>query len=75
MLLTALLLAGCGPSQAEKDLLMQTVRTRAQALNTRNLDMYLSTISPAYSDKGKGLAQVRERLEAGFKIYEQVSFQ
>jgi hypothetical protein len=75
ILLTALLLAGCGPSQAEKDLLMQAVRTRAQALNARDLGLYVNVISPSYSDKRKGFAQVREGLEAAFKLYEQVSFE
>lgn len=75
LLLLAALLTGCGPSQAEKELVMQTVRTREQALNMRNLGLYLKVISTAYSDKGKGFDQVRDGLEAGFKVYEQVSYQ
>lgn len=75
LLFYASLLAGCGASQAEKDLVTQTVRTRAKALNTRNLELYLKVISADYSDKGKGFGQLRDSLEAGFKVYEQVSYQ
>lgn len=75
LLLSAFLLAGCGASQAEKELVMQTVRTRERALNARDIKLYLKVISTAYSDKGKGFDQVRDGLEAGFKVYDQVSYQ
>lgn len=75
LLCSLALMTGCGPSAAEKEQVLRVVRTRAQALNARNPAQYLTIVSPAYNDKGKDLAKLRDRLEAGFKVYESVSYQ
>lgn len=68
-------MTSCGPSQAEKDQILRVMQLRAQAMNSRNINQYLTVISPAYSDRGKDLAQLRDGLEAGFKIYDSVYYQ
>ena len=68
-------MTGCGSRQSEKEELLRVVHRRAQALNSRDLGMYLGVISPAYSDKGKDFDLLRDGLEAGFKVYDRVSYQ
>ena len=68
------LMTACGPSQAEKEQIQRVMQTRAQALNTRSINLYLTVISPAYSDKGKDRVQLQDGLEAGFKIYDSVVY-
>lgn len=69
------LMTSCGPSQADKEQILRVLQLRAQAMNNRNINQYLAVISPAYSDRGKDLAQLRDGLEAGFKIYDSVNYQ
>lgn len=68
-------LTGCGPSQIEKDQVLQVLQVRAQALNSRNLKLYLKVVSPEYSDRGKHFQELQDSLDAGFKIYDSVSYQ
>lgn len=67
-------LTGCGPSRAEKDQVLQVLQLRAQALNSRDLKLYLKVVSPDYSDRGKHFQELRDSLNAGFKIYDSVSY-
>lgn len=67
-------LTGCGPSQVEKDQVLQVLQLRAQALNFRNLKLYLKVVSPDYNDRGKHFQELRDSLNAGFKIYDSVSY-
>lgn len=67
-------LTGCGPSQVEKDQVLQVLQLRAQALNSRNLKLYLKVVSPDYNDRGKHFQELRDSLNAGFKIYDSVSY-
>ena len=70
-----LLLTACGPSQAEKEQIQRVMQVRAQAMNARNINQYMTVISPAYSDRGKDLAQLKDGLETGFKVYDSLSYQ
>ncbi len=69
------LLTACGPSAAEKEQVLKVVRMRAEALNARNVAQYMTVISPAYNDKGKDFARLRDSLETGFKVYDAVFYQ
>lgn len=69
------LMTACGPSHAEKEQILRVMQVRAQAMNARNINLYLTVISPAYSDKGKDRAQLKDGLEAGFKVYDSVYYQ
>lgn len=48
---------------------------RSQALNGRNLQLYLTTISQQYNDRGRDFAAMRDSLEASFKVFDSVSYQ
>ena len=69
------LITACSPSQAERAQILLVMQARSQAINTRNINLYRTIISPAYSDKGKNRVQLQDGLEAGFKIYDSVYYQ
>jgi hypothetical protein len=69
------LLTACGPSQAEKEQILRVMQVRAQAMNARNINLYMTVISPAYSDRGKDRTRLQEGLEAGFKVYDSLNYQ
>ena len=68
-------MTACGPSQAEKNSVLRVMQMRAQAMNSRNVNLYLTVISPAYSDKGIDRTRLQDGLEAGFKVYDNVYYQ
>jgi len=49
--------------------------TRAQALNNRNLPLYLSVVSSGYSHHGKDFSRLKDEQAAAFKEFEQVAYQ
>ena len=78
ILLAALLLvsvSGCSSSGREQSRILQTLATRASALNTRNMSQYLTVVSTQYSDKGKSFVQLRESLEKNFRDFEQIAYE
>lgn len=76
ILLVALLtVSGCSSPERERSDIIQTLTTRANALNSRNMPQYLSVVSIRYSDKGKTFAQLRESLEKNFRDFEQISYE
>lgn len=75
LLFAVVALTSCGPSQADKEQILRVMQVRSQAMNARSINQYLTVISPAYGDRGKDLAQLRDGLEAGFKIYDSVYYQ
>ena len=76
ILLSALLLtSGCNSADREQIEILQTLSTRTTALNSRNMNQYLSVISPRYSDKGKNFAQLKESLENNFRDFEHLSYE
>ncbi len=76
ILLALLLLAsGCSGSEPERNSILQTLTTRANALNSRDISQYLTVVSTHYSDNGKTFAQLKENLEKNFKDFEQVSYE
>jgi len=68
-------MAACAPSQTDKAQILLVMQARSQAINTRNINLYRTIISPAYSDKGKNRVQLQDGLEAGFKNYDSVFYQ
>lgn len=75
MLLFAAIAAACADTATEQDKVRQLLMVRSQALNNRNLQLYLTTISAQYSDHGRDFAAMRDSLEASFKVFERVSYQ
>ena len=76
ILLVALLpVSGCSRPERERSDIIQTLTTRANAINSRNVPRYLSVVSIRYSDKDKTFAQLRESLEKNFRDFEQISYE
>ncbi|MFZ2950467.1 MAG: nuclear transport factor 2 family protein [Desulfuromonadaceae bacterium] len=76
ILLAALLpVSGCSRPEREHSDIIQTLTTRANAINSRNVPRYLSVVSIRYSDKGKTFAHLRESLEKNFRDFEQISYE
>ena len=76
-MLAVLLLSSSGCSNQDQDRLkiIETLTTRSNALNSRDISQYISTLSPHYSDKGKTYSQLKESLERNFRDYEQLSYE
>ncbi len=70
-----LLVSGCSSPDREQGRILQTLATRADALNKRDLPQYISVVSTQYNDKGKNLARLRESLEKNFRDFEQISYE
>ncbi len=68
-------MAGCGPSRAEQEQVLQVLRLRSQALNRRDLPLYLSAISLNYRDRTRDFDALRGGLETAFSTYDSVSYQ
>lgn len=70
-----LFLLGCNNQDQERRKIIETLAARSKALNSRDISLYISTLSPHYSDKGKNFAQLKENLEKNFRDYEQLSYE
>ena len=74
--MVALLLAsGCSRSDQNRQEILKTLETRTNALNLRDMPMYLSVVSRNYNDKHKNYFQLKESLENNFRDYEQLSYE
>lgn len=67
--------AGCGSTGRESNEIVQTLSTRAEALNTRDADRYLSVISRNYNDKGTDFGQLSEKQRNNFKKFERIRYE
>lgn len=76
ILCAALLFAsGCSNSGRERNGILQTLSTRAGALNARDMSRYFTVVSPHYLDKGKNFVQLKENIEKNFRDFEQLSYE
>lgn len=74
--MVALLFAsGCSRSDQNHQEILKTLATRTNALNLRDMTMYLSVVSRNYNDKHKNYVQLKESLENNFRDYEQLSYE
>lgn len=74
---TACALFACtAENDADRRAIEEILAKRAQALNHRDLPLYLSTISPAYSDKDKNkdFAALKRELESNFRSYSTINY-
>ncbi len=58
----------------EQDLIEQALEVRAEALEHRNLELYMSVVSPEYRHKGKDVAQVRQNIQESFEVFDQIVY-
>jgi hypothetical protein len=71
-LLPLLFLLACQVSQEEK--IYQVLNRRQEALQKRDLSLYLSCISKAYQDKEEDFDGLRKRIEGYFKTFDRISY-
>ena len=71
-LLPVLFLLTCQVSEEEK--IFQTLSRRQEALQKRDLSLYLSCISKAYQDKGEDVSRLQKRIEGYFKTFDRITY-
>ena len=67
-----LLLLACQISEEEK--IYQTLDRRQEALQKKDLSLYLSCISRAYQDKEEDFDRLQKRIEGYFKTFNRISY-
>jgi hemerythrin superfamily protein len=65
-------LLACQVSEEEK--IYQILNRRQEALQQRNLSLYLSCISQNYQDKGEDFKRLEKRIDGYFKTFDQISY-
>ena len=71
-LLPILFLLACQVSEEEK--IYQVLNRRQEALQKRDLSLYLSCISKAYQDKEEDFNRLQKRIEGYFKAFDRISY-
>jgi hypothetical protein len=71
-LLSLLFLLACQVSQEEK--IYQILNRRQEALQKKDLSLYLSCISKAYQDKEEDFDGLRKRIEGYFKTFDRINY-
>jgi ketosteroid isomerase-like protein len=71
-LLPILFLQACQVSQEEK--IYQILNRRQEALQKRDLSLYLSCISKAYQDKEEDFNRLKKRIEGYFKTFDRITY-
>ena len=71
-LLPILFLLACQVSEEEK--IDQVLIRRQEALQKRDLSLYLSCISNAYQDREEDFSQLQERIGGYFKNFDRISY-
>jgi ketosteroid isomerase-like protein len=71
-LLLILFLLACQVSEEEK--IYQLLNRRQEALQKRDLSLYLSCISNAYQDKEEDFSRLQKRIEGYFKTFDRISY-
>ena len=66
------LLLACQDSEEEK--IYQTLNRRQEALQKRDLSLYLSCISRTYQDKEEDFDRLQKRIEGYFKTFNRISY-
>jgi len=72
LLLTLFTLLSCQISEEEK--IHQTLNRREEALQRKDLSLYLSCISNAYRDKEEDFGQLQKRMEGYFRTFDQIKY-
>ncbi len=72
LLVIFLLLLACQDSAEEK--IYQTLNRRQEALQKKDLSLYLSCISKAYQDKEEDFDRLQTRMEGYFKTFDRISY-
>ena len=71
-LILILFLLACQVSEEEK--IYQVLNRRQEALQKRDLALYLSCISKAYQDKEEDFNRLQKRIEGYFRTFDRISY-
>lgn len=71
-LLPILFLLACQASEEEK--IYQILNRRQEALQEKDLTLYLSCISKAYQDKEEDFNRLEKRIEGYFKTFDRITY-
>jgi len=71
-LLPVLFLLACQVSEEEK--INQMVNRRQEALQKKDLSLYLSCISRAYQDKEEDFSGLEKRIDGYFKTFDRIAY-
>jgi ketosteroid isomerase-like protein len=71
-LLPVLFLLACQVSEEEK--IYQMVNRRQEALQKKDLSLYLSCISRAYQDKEEDFSGLEKRIDGYFKTFDRIAY-
>jgi len=71
-LLPILFLLACQVSEEEK--IYQILNRRQEALQKKDLSLYLSCISKAYQDKEEDFNRLEKRIEGYFKTFDRIAY-
>ena len=71
-LLPILFLLACQASEEEK--IYQILNRRQEALQKKDLSLYLSCISKAYQDKEEDFNRLEKRIEGYFKTFDRIAY-
>lgn len=71
-LLPILFLLACQASEEEK--IYQILNRRQEALQKKDLTLYLSCISKAYQDKEEDFNRLEKRIEGYFKTFDRITY-
>lgn len=72
LLFTIFFLLTCQVSEEER--IHQVLNRREEALQKKNLSLYLSCISKAYQDKEEDFSRLQNRIEGYFKTFDQIRY-
>jgi len=71
-LLLILFLLACQVSEEEK--IYQILNRRQEALQKKDLSLYLSCISKGYQDKEEDFSRIEKRIEGYFKTFDRIAY-
>jgi ketosteroid isomerase-like protein len=72
LLFTIFFLLTCQVSEEER--IHQVLNRREEALQKKNLSLYLSCISKVYQDKEEDFSRLQNRIEGYFKTFDQIRY-
>lgn len=72
LLLTMFSLLACQASEEER--IHQVLNRREEALQKKDLSLYLSCISKAYQDRDEDFSRLQDRMEGYFKSFDQIEY-
>jgi len=72
LLFALFFLLSCGTSDKER--IEQVLNRRAEALDKKDLSLYISCVSKSYQDKGEDFDHLRNRIEGYFRTFDRIAY-